>query len=349
MRVNQAKKRYLVLEDGSVFEGCAFGAQAEQSMGEVVFSTNMTGFTETMTDPAFEGQIVVQTFPLIGNYGINPADVEGAPKLKGYIVKELCQAPSHFACMGTFDTFLLEHGIPGLCGVDTRALTKLIRNKGFVRGALTDDPKSVDPAALKGYDIGDAVSRVTVRTTLSCPVKNARHNVTVWDFGYKQSDINALNERGCTVTIVPAKTTAEQVLAAKPDGVFLSTGPGDPAQYQAIAAQIKKVCGAGVAVFGHGLGHQLLGLAHGGATQRLPYGHRGGHSVRDNALGKTDIMHQNHGYVLALDKLPQGAVVSYTNVNDGSCEGLDYDFGFSVQFEPKAAQFDRFISMMGGK
>ena len=347
--MKQAKKRYLVLENGSVFEGCAFGAEAEHSMGEVVFTTNMTGFTETATDPAFYGQIVVQTFPLIGNYGINPADVEGAPKLKGYIVKEMCQAPSHFACMGTFDTFLLENGIPGICEIDTRALTKLIRRAGQLRGVITDDPRSVDMAALKGCEIGDAVAAVTVRETVSCPVQNAKYNVAVWDFGHKASDVRRLNKLGCTVTIVPAHTSAAQVLAAKPDGVFLSAGPGDPARYPAIAAEIRKVCDAGVVVFGYGLGHQLLGLAHGGAVERLPYGHRGGYSVRDNALGRTDIMHQNHGYALSVDKLPAGAAVSFTNVNDGSCEGLDYSFGFSVQFEPGAAQFDRLISMMGGK
>ena len=249
--------------------------------------------------------------------------------------------------MGTFDTFFAENGVPGIFGVDTRALTKLIRSEGLLRGVITDDPKSVKLDELKNYKIEGAVERVTVAEPTQFSAENAKYNVTVWDFGYKASDVRALNERGCSVTIVPAGFTAAQVLATKPCGVFLSSGPGDPAQYKNIAAEIAKL--TGVPVFGYGLGHQLLGLAHGGAVERLPYGHRGGYSVHDLALGKTDIMHQNHGYALAMDKLPQGAAVSFTNANDGSCEGLDYSFGFSVQFEPKAAQFDRFINMMGGK
>jgi len=346
--MTQVKQRYLLLENGTVFEGHALGANALQSIGEVVFTTNMTGFTETVTNPAYCGQIVVQTFPLIGNYGINSADLESKPALTGYIVSQLCQTPSHFACMGTFDTFLMEHNVPGIFGVDTRSLTKMIRNNvGALRGIITDNPASVNIATLKNYEIGDAVSRVTVKEPDEFPAKNAKFNVAMWDFGYKASDIRALNARGCNVTVYPANTTAEQIPVQKYDGIFLTGGPGNPATYQNIADEIAKFVGH--PIFGYGLGHQLLAMAMGGTTERLPYGHRGGYSVYDNNVCRTEIVDQNHGYVISLNKLPAGASVSFSNVNDKSCEGLDYDFGFSVQFEPTAVEFDRFIRIMGGK
>ena len=346
------KKRYLVLEDGSVLEGLAFGAEsANQSIGEVVFSTNMAGFTQSATDPAYGGQIVVQTFPLVGNVGVNPTDIEASPKLKGYIVKELCQTPSHFLSQGTFGAFLMQQNIPGLCGIDTRALAKAIRNAGVLRGAITDDPAGVDMNAIKSYQIDGAVEYATVTEPASFPAENAKFNVTVWDFGVKQSDVRALGARGCSVTVMPAGSTAEQILATKPAGIFLSTGPGNPESYPAIAAEIKKVLGAGVAIFGYGLGHQLLAMACGGAIVRLPYGHRGGYSVYDVAGKRTETMMQNHGYAVAMDKLPPSAVASFTSVNDGSCEGLDYSSfnGFSIQFEPTKTEFDRYVTMMGGK
>ena len=354
-----AKKRYLVLENGKVFEGFAFGAEAA-AVGEVVFATNMSGFTETVTDPGYEGQIVVQTFPLIGNTGVNPAHFESnvsrGAVVKGYIVREWCQSPSHFTCMGTLDTFFMESGVPGLWGIDTRALTKLLRSEGALRGALTDDPAGVDMEALKAYDIGDAVSRVSVTEPAQYPAENAQYKVALWDFGMKSSTIKSLNRRGCDVTAVPYHWTAEQVLALQPDGVLLSNGPGDPAQYQGIADEVKKLLDTDIAVFGCGLGHQLLAMANGGATEKLPYGHRGGCSVKDLGAGRTLITHQNHGYAVAMDALPRGAKASYVNADDGTCEGLDYEGfnGFSVQFSPEACWtphgegdlFDRFVSIM---
>ncbi|MCL2530687.1 MAG: carbamoyl phosphate synthase small subunit [Oscillospiraceae bacterium] len=343
-----AAKRYLVLEDGSVFAGQAFGVSVSAGAGgEIVFSTNMTGFTETVSDPSHCGQIVVQTFPLVGNYGVNPADVQATPKLAGYIVSQLCQTPSHFKSQGTFDAFFVQHGIPGLAGIDTRALTKMIRNAGQLRGVLVDNPAD----AKFNHLPDDLIAKVTVSEPKLVPADDAKHHVGLWDFGVKASELRELSARGCQVTVMPASSTAEQMLAHNPQGVLLSAGPGNPAQYTAFAAEIATVSKTGVPVFAWGMGHQLLAMACGGKTERLPYGHRGGYSVFDQAANKTVIVNQNHGYAVAMNGLPANAVASYTNMNDKTCAGLDYTGinAFSVQFEPAAAQWDRFVTMMGGK
>ena len=350
-----ARRRYLVLENGRVFEGFAFGADAAAA-GEVVFATNMSGFAESVTDPCYEGQIVAQTFPLIGNTGVSPA---GNAHLKGYIVREWCQSPSHFTCMGTLDTFFVERNIPGIWGVDTRALTKLIRSEGAMNGAITDDPAGVDIEALRAYEIGDAVSRVSIAAPVQYPAENAQHKVVLWNFGMKQSTIQCLNDRGCNVIAVPYRWTAEQVLGEKPDGVLLSNGPGDPAQYTSIVNEIKQLLKKDIAIFGIGLGHQMLAMANGGGIEKLKYGHRGGCAVKELATGRTLITSQNHGYVVAMDKLPANAKASYVNADDGSCEGLDYEGGgsFSAQFAPEACWtphgegnlFDRFAAIMEGR
>jgi len=339
------KRRTLVLENGRVFEGFAFGGDTgPRSIGEVVFTTGMTGFTETLTDPGYAGQIVLQTFPLIGNYGVNPADFQSAaPVLHGYVVKEWCQSPSHYACMGTLDAFLCQHGIPGLWGIDTRALTKLLRTEGTLRGALADDPADISPETLRAYRIEDAVARVSTKEPVLSPASNPKCNVLVLDFGVRNSVVQALNERGCGVAIVPYDWTAAQVLAEKPDGIVLSGGPGDPRDLGGIAENIQELMRADTPLFGVGLGHQLLAMANGAGIERLKYGHRGGAPVRDNLTGRTYITAQNHGYAVKWDRPAR-----YTNVNDGSCEGLDYGDKpmFSVQFDPDEAAYDRFISMM---
>jgi len=329
------KKRWLVLENGRVFEGFAFGADAGAA-GEVVFASNMTGFTETVTDPAFAGQLVVQTFPLVGNCGVNPADMEGPPRLSGYIVKELCQTPSHFTCMGTLGTFFTENGIPGMWGADTRALTKLLRNEGTMRGAMTDNPSNVS------FDF--ETKRASVIEPENHPAENAKFKVALWDFGVKKSMIKRLNALGSDVLVVPPGS------AVSADGVMLSGGPGNPEDLD--VNKIKELLQADVPIFATGLGHQLLALANGGGIEKLKYGHRGGYSVRDLAAGKTIITNQNHGYAVAMDRLPPNARASFINVNDGTCEGLDYTNPsvFSVQFEPGEAQYARFIAAMkGGK
>ncbi|MDR2525573.1 MAG: carbamoyl phosphate synthase small subunit [Oscillospiraceae bacterium] len=352
------KPRALVLENGRVFTGCAFGADVETT-GEVVFTTNMTGYLETLTDPSYEGQIVTQTFPLIGNYGVNPADYESRKSfVKGYIVKEWCQTPSHFANRGTLDAFLKQWNIPGLWGIDTRALTKLIRTAGVLRGQLCDDPAAASVTALQDFQITGAVPAVTLAAAQTYAAQGeVKRKVLLWDFGVKDSSIRRLTERGCDVTVVPAHWTAEQIAAAKPDGILLSNGPGDPEDNTGVIAEIAKLTRTGIPIFGICLGHQLLALANGGAAEKLKYGHRGGnHPVRDLQSGRTYITSQNHGYAVRLDALPSNARARCINANDGTCEGLDYvDFpGFSVQFHPEACGgpkdteflFDRFVARM---
>jgi len=266
--------------------------------------------------------------------------------------------------MGTLDTFFAGCGVPGLWGVDTRALTKLIRSEGTLRGAITDDPAGVDIEALKTHENNNAVERVSIAAPVEYPAENALFKVVLWDFGMKASTIKCLNERGCDVLAVPYSWTAAQILAEKPDGIMLSNGPGNPAQYTSIADEIKKLLDANLAIFGSGLGHQLLAMANGRlmatevAIEKLPYGHRGGCSVKELATGRTLITNQNHGYAVKMDSLPANAKASYINANDGTCEGLDYEGfnGFSAQFSPEACWrpngegdlFDRFIANMKG-
>jgi len=363
-----AGKRYLVLENGRAFEGFAFGAEVE-AVGEAVFSTNMSGFAQGVTDPCFEGQLVVQTFPLVGNTGLNPAQFTGKAHLKGYIVREWCQSPSHYTCTGALDAFLLEHGVPGLWGVDTRALTKLLRSEGTMKGMIADDPARVDIEALKAYEIGDAVSRVSIKepkqyncqlsTALPSVVSaslNCQLKVVLWDFGMKESTAECLTNRGCDVLAIPHSWTAEQVLAENPDGVLLSGGPGNPALYDGIVSEIAQLLDKGIPLFGIGLGHQLLALANGGEIVKLRYGHRGGCSVKELATGRTLVTSQNHGYAVSMDRLPQNAKASFINADDGSCEGLDYTGfgGLSAQFDPEDCWtphgegnlFDRFVTNM---
>ena len=354
------KRRYLVLENGKVFEGFAFGADIAAvgcASGEVVFATNMSGFAESVTDPNYDGQLVVQTFPLIGNTGVGPAQHAGQAHLTGYVVREWCQTPSHFTCTGTLDTFFTESGVPGIWGVDTRALTKLIRSEGVMRGVLADDPTQIAASAFDASKAGGgAVSRVSIKEPVRYAVENAQYKVALWDFGMKSSTVQNLNERGCDVMAMPHSWTAKQILAEKPDGVLLSGGPGNPEDYPEIVSEIKQLIALGAAIFGVGLGHQLLALANGGAIEKLRYGHRGGCSVKELATGRTLVTSQNHGYAAAMDKLPPNAKAGYINADDGSCEGLDYDNfnGFSAQFLPEGCWtplgegnlYDRFVKNM---
>lgn len=350
-------KRYLILEDGTTYVGEGFGAAAS-GVGELVFATGMCGYIETLTDPSYYGQIVLQTFPLIGNYGMIGDDAEGKCAVRGYVVREWCDTPSNFRCGGRLDAFLKENGVPGICGIDTRALTRRLREEGVMNALLCDEmPESLD--AVKHYAVTGAVAAVTCgeKQTLS-PSGDVKFRVALVDCGAKRNILRSLLERGCEVTVFPATATAEEILAASPDGVMLSNGPGDPAENTALIAEIAKLLGR-VPMFGICLGHQLMALAAGGKTVKLKYGHRGvNQPARDLVTGRTYITSQNHGYAVVGDSLPVGSV-RFVNANDGTCEGVDYPAqnAFSVQFHPEACAgphdtaflFDRFCDLMKGE
>ena len=355
-----SRKAYLVLENGTVFEGESFGAEKETT-GELVFTTAMTGYLETLTDPSYYGQVVLQTFPLIGNYGVISADFEtDTPVLKGYIVREWCQAPSNFRCEGQLDAFLKEKGVPGICGLDTRAITRIVREYGVLNCKIQYSPEVTEEVleALRQYTIRDAVESTTcAEVEVFEPETEQRYNVVLMDFGAKHNIGRELNKRGCKLTVVPAHTTAEEILALNPDGIMLSNGPGDPAENAQVIEELKKLTEKKIPMFGICLGHQLLALAMGGKTEKLHYGHRGANQpVKELASGRVFITSQNHGYAVVSDSLPEGAEVSFVNGNDGTCEGVNYTQmpAFSVQFHPEACGgpqetsflFDRFLGMM---
>ncbi len=353
-------KAFLILEDGTVFTGTGIGSTREV-ISEIVFNTSMTGYLEVLTDPSYAGQAVVMTYPLIGNYGITPDMESERPWPDGYIVRELSRMPSNFRSQGTIQDFLVKYDIPGVAGIDTRALTKILREKGTMSGMITTNEdyclEEILPK-LKAYTTGDVVSKVTCSDKKTLPGRGKR--VALYDFGAKNNIARSLQERGCEVTIFPAKTPAEEVLATCPDGIMLSNGPGDPKECVDIIREMKKLYDSNVPIFAICLGHQLMALATGADTHKMKYGHRGGnHPVKDLETGRVYISSQNHGYVVDTDKLdPAIAVPAFVNVNDGTNEGLRYVGKniFTVQFHPEACPgprdsghlFDRFIKMMGG-
>lgn len=351
------KKGYLVLQDGQVFEGTRFGADTA-AVGELVFTTGMCGYIETLTDPSYLGQIVMQTYPLMGNYGIIPEDFEGGCRVKGYVVREWCDTPSNFRTEQDLDAFLKEQGVPGLWGVDTRELTRIIREHGVMNAAICDRIPD-DLTEIRCYAVTNAVTSATCTSPCVYPAEGAeRFRVCLVDYGAKRNIIRELQKRGCTVTILPASTPAETILEMEPDGLMLSNGPGDPAEAVFQIEQIKKLLGK-VPMFGICLGHQLTAQATGGSTYKLKYGHRGvNQPVRDLAGVRTYITSQNHGYAVDESTVKVGKV-RYINANDGTCEGIDYPElrAFTVQFHPEACTgpkdtqflFDRFVEMMGGE
>ena len=350
------KKGYLVLQDGRVFEGVRFGANAD-TIGELVFTTGMCGYIETLTDPSYAGQIVMQTYPLIGNYGIIREDFEGNCCVKGYVVREYCDAPSNFRTDCDLDTYLKEQNVPGLYGVDTRELTRIIREHGVMNATICDEvPADLKP--VETYAVVGVVEAVTCKEpTVHPAVGEEMFKVSLLDYGAKNNIIRELQKRGCTVTVLPATTSAEDILTSDPDGVMLSNGPGDPAENVYQIEQIKKLLGK-VPMFGICLGHQLTALAAGGKTYKLKYGHRGvNQPVRDVNGVRTFITSQNHGYAVDSDSIQTGRL-SFANANDGTCEGIDYPDlkAFTVQFHPEACTgpkdtsflFDRFVEPMKG-
>ena len=352
------EKAYLALQNGLIFEGRRIGA-AGSGLGELVFTTGAVGYIETLTDPSFAGQIVMQTFPMIGNYGVIPADFEGRCAARGYVVRELCDAPSNFRSEYDLDTFLKNEGVPGICGVDTRELTRILREEG-VMNAMICDAVPEDLSALRSYAVRGVVAEVSEREKSLFPAEgDASYRVALIDYGAKENILRCLRRRGCAVTVVPHDTSAEEILAMEPDGVMLSNGPGDPAENTFEIAQIAKLIGS-VPVFGICLGHQLAALALGGKTVKLKYGHRGANQpVKEVGGTRTYITTQNHGYAVVSESLAGVGRELYVNANDGSCEGMEYPGKrcFTVQFHPEACAgpqdmeflFDRFIAMMGGK
>ena len=352
-------KAFLILEDGHVFTGTAIGADKE-IISEIVFNTSMTGYLEVLTDPSYAGQAVVMTYPLIGNYGICYEDMESKrPWPDGYIVRELSRMPSNFRSQGTIQEFLEKNEIPGICGIDTRALTQLLREKGTMNGMITRredfDLEEILPK-LKAYSPTGVVMATTCKEREVLPGDG--YKVALLDLGAKKNIGDSLHKRGCEVTIYPADTKAEDILAANPDGIMLSNGPGDPKECTEIIKEIKKLYDSNVPIFAICLGHQLMALANGLDTHKMKYGHRGGnHPVKDLKTGRVYITSQNHGYVVDTDKLdPNVAVPAFVNVNDGTNEGLSYTGKniFTVQYHPEACPgpqdsaylFDRFLDMM---
>ena len=350
------KKVYLVTEDGKAFEGYSFGAEVE-TCGELVFNTGMVGYIETLTDPSYYGQIVMQTFPLVGNYGIIPSDFEGKCYVKGFVVREWCDAPSNFRCEYDLDKYLKDNGVAGVFGVDTRALTKHLRENGVMNAKICYSiPENLDD--IKNYKIIDAVNTVSCKESKTYEAEgNSSLNVTVIDCGVKKSFIDELTKRGCNVTVVPASTSAEEILSKAPDGVMISNGPSDPAENVDLITEVSKLFGK-VPMLGIGLGHQIMALACGGVTYKLKYGHRGGNQPSHHVgTNRTYITSQNNGYAVAANNVQKGKI-SYENANDGTCEGIEYaDMkAFSVQFYPESIEglhstsflYDKFIELMGG-
>ena len=360
-------KATLILANGSVFSGQSIGATADV-VCEMVFNTSMVGYQEILTDPSYAGQGIVMSYPLIGNYGVNSEDNEsGRPWAEAFVVRHLADRGSNFRCEGSVDGYLKEHGITGIQGVDTRAITRILRSQGTMNGMITCAEDFCIQDCLEkiaAYRVKGTVEAVTCKApTVYEPTADCGSvpNVALLDYGVKRSMLGCLTGRGCRVTVFPAHTPAETILSGGFDGVLLSNGPGDPADNVEIIAELKKLYDDHIPIFGVCMGHQLLALAAGFQTRKMRFGHRGAnHPVRDQHTGRTQITSQNHGYVVTRESVdPAVAEVSHINVNEGSVEGLCYKRPkcFSVQFHPEAAPgpkdtkylFNRFVAMMRGE
>ncbi|MBK8038114.1 MAG: glutamine-hydrolyzing carbamoyl-phosphate synthase small subunit [Verrucomicrobiaceae bacterium] len=366
------KKALLALEDGRVFEGTAFGAEATHT-GEICFNTSMTGYQEVLTDPSYRGQIVTMTYPMIGNYGVNPLDPESSqPHVRGFVIEELCDIPSNWRSTQSLDGYLKEWNIPGIQGIDTRALTKHLRTRGAMRAVITSAVLNADEAVklaassptMEGSDfvkevttskpyVWDPESTESREWDIPSPSQNreggptgafhslpeAKHHIVAYDFGIKRNILRRLRQAGFRVDVVPATTSAKDVLARNPDGIFLSNGPGDPAALSYIHTEVKQLIGV-KPIFAICLGHQILGHAYGGKTFKLKFGHRGGNQpVKDLRNGQVAITSQNHGFAIDPASLPGNVEVTHINLNDGTVEGMRHREApvLSVQYHPEAA------------
>jgi len=362
MGAMRVMKAMIALEDGTVFEGTGLGAKGEKE-GEIVFNTSMTGYQEIMTDPSYKGQIVTMTYPLIGNYGMNEEDVESSgPKVEGFVVREFSKIASNWRATGEIGAYLARHNIIGVEEVDTRALTKLIRVKGAMKAVISTvdlDPDSLVQKAKNSVGIVgiDLVKEVTCQAPYLFDQGEGDLTVVVMDFGVKMNILRMLRKNGCRVVVVPARTKAQDILAMKPDGVLLSNGPGDPKGVPDVVDEIRKLFGK-APIFGICLGQQLLGLAYGGDTYKLKFGHRGGNQpIKELATGKVSIASENHGFAVDVDSIRKEQVRgTHINLNDDTLEGIEHQIYpiFSVQFHPEAspgphdsyALFSKFRQMM---
>lgn len=349
-------KAKLILENGTIFEGKAFGSLKE-TVGEVVFNTGMTGYQEVLTDPSYYGQIVTMTYPLIGNYGINLDDIESINvKVRGFIVREKSDAPNNWRCEFELEEYLSRNNIMGLEGIDTRALTKIIRNYGTMRGIITTTELSPEQIKnkLDSFDNSNAVKEVS--TSQVKVIEGDGQHIAIIDYGIKNNIIRSFQKRGCKLTIFPSNTKAEDILKINPDGVFLSNGPGDPKDLMPEVEEIKKIVGK-KPITGICLGHQLLALALGGDTEKLKFGHRGAnHPVKDIQANHVMITSQNHGYVVKQEGLPEDIEITHINLNDNTVEGMRQKEKkiYSIQFHPEACPgphdtdgiFDEFVAAM---
>jgi len=354
-----SKPAYLVLENGLIFEGEFFGAEKE-IIGEIVFNTGMTGYIETLTDNCYFGQIVLQTFPMVGNYGIISEDFESSSvKASAYIVKSWCEEPSNFRSEGNLDAFLKSENITGLCGIDTREVAKIIRGNGVMNAKITGDKNNINFDEIKNYKIKDAVKNVSCRGAHYAPAENGKYRVVLIDFGMKESLKLALLNKNCDVFVMPYNTPAKEIkLGHDINGIVLSSGPGDPADNPDIINNLKEIIKLKIPIFAIGLGHQMLALAHGFKTQKLKYGHRGANQpVKNLNDGKVYITGQNHGYIVSTESIDKNiAQIFFENVNDKTCEGIIYKdkLVFSAEFYPEAKDspgstgflYDMFIKNM---
>src|SRR5215204_6056096 len=373
--MNLAKKAILVLETGRTFRGASFGAEGE-TFGEIVFNTSMSGYQEILTDPSYAGQIVCMTYPLIGNYGVNEADVESRrPWVEGFVVREASRIASNWRSTESLGDYLVRNNIVGIEHIDTRALVRHIRDKGAMRAGISTveiDPKALLDKILSSPEMTnrELASSVTVgdryeyageptpeESEIQNPKSKIDYHIVAFDFGVKTNSLREFSKFGCRVTVVPADTSASDVMALKPDGILLSNGPGDPSSMQNVIDEIKKLTETQTPIFGICLGHQLIGSAFGGETYKLKFGHRGGNQpIKDLTTGKIEIASHNHGFAVDASSLPADVEVTHINLNDDTVAGLRHKTlpVFSVQYHPESAPgphdseylFERFIELM---